>query len=131
MSRAFAYDSRRAQPGNIFFALARDPDANQDNINQAFSRGARALVVRKWSGGASRPAATLIVCEQPRRLMALAAGRFFNWPSRRLDLIGVTGTSGKTTSTYLLASILEAAGETPGLSARWASGSAAAIFPPN
>ena len=56
------YDSRRAQPGNIFFALARDPDSNQDNINQAFSRGARAVVVRKWSGGASRPAATLIVC---------------------------------------------------------------------
>ena len=47
--------------------------------------------------------------------MALAAGRFFDWPSRRLDLIGVTGTSGKTTSTYLLASILEAAGETPGV----------------
>jgi UDP-N-acetylmuramoyl-L-alanyl-D-glutamate--2,6-diaminopimelate ligase len=109
------YDSRNAQPGNIFFALARDPDSNQNNINQAFSRGAHAMVVRKWSGGASRPAATLIVCEQPRRLMALAAGRFFDWPSRRLDLIGVTGTSGKTTSTYLLASILEAAGETPGV----------------
>ena len=47
--------------------------------------------------------------------MALAAGRWFNWPSRRLDLIGVTGTSGKTTSTYLLASIFEAAGEIPGV----------------
>ena len=108
------YDSRRAEPGNLFFALARDPEQNQEYINQVFRRGARAVVVRKWSG-ASRPAATLIVCEQPRRLMALAAGRFFDWPSRRLDLIGITGTSGKTTSTYLLASIFEAAGETPGV----------------
>ncbi len=72
------------------------------------------MVVRKW-GGASRPAATLIESEQPRRLMALMASRFFDWPSRRLELIGVTGTSGKTTSTYLLASIFEAAGEVPGV----------------
>jgi UDP-N-acetylmuramoyl-L-alanyl-D-glutamate--2,6-diaminopimelate ligase len=109
-----AYDSRRAEPGNFFFALARDPEQNQNNIDQALSRGARAVAVRKWSG-ASRPAATLIQCDQARRLMALAAGRFFEWPSRRLELIGVTGTSGKTTSTYLLASIFEAAGATPGV----------------
>jgi UDP-N-acetylmuramoyl-L-alanyl-D-glutamate--2,6-diaminopimelate ligase len=110
-----AYDSRRVEAGNIFFALARDAGQNQNNINEAFSRGTRAVAMRKWSGGASRPAATLIECEQPRRLMALAAGRWFNRPSRRLELIGVTGTSGKTTSTYLLASIFEAAGETPGV----------------
>lgn len=111
-----SYDSRRVEPGNIFFALARDPQQNQKNVEEALSRGARALVVRKWSGGgASRPAATLIECEHPRRLMARAAARFFDWPSRRLQLVGVTGTSGKTTSTYLLASIFEAAGETPGV----------------
>jgi len=108
------YDSRRVEAGNIFFALAREAGHNDNNINEAFSRGARAVAMRRWSG-ASRPAATLIECAQPRRLMALAAGRWFNWPSRRLDLIGVTGTSGKTTSTYLLASIFEAAGETPGV----------------
>ncbi|HEY2105998.1 MAG TPA: UDP-N-acetylmuramoyl-L-alanyl-D-glutamate--2,6-diaminopimelate ligase [Candidatus Binataceae bacterium] len=108
------YDSRRVARGDIFFALARDPERNQNNIEEAFSRGARAVVVRKWSG-ASRPAVPPIECEQPRRLMALAAARFFDRPSRRLELIGVTGTSGKTTSTYLLASIFEAAGETPGV----------------
>jgi len=108
------YDSRRVQPGNIFFALARDPGQNQSNINEALSRGARAVVMRKWSGP-SRPAATLIECEQPRHLMALAAARFFDWPSRKLELIGITGTSGKTTSSYLLASIFEAAGEIPGV----------------
>ena len=108
------YDSRRVAQGNVFFALARDPEQNRKNMDEAFSRGARAVVVRKWSG-ASRPAVPLIQCEQPRRLMARAAARFFDRPSRRLELIGVTGTSGKTTSTYLLASIFEAAGETPGI----------------
>jgi UDP-N-acetylmuramoyl-L-alanyl-D-glutamate--2,6-diaminopimelate ligase len=109
-----AYDSRRVQPGNIFFALARDPEQNQSNINEALSRGARAVVVRKWSGP-SRPAATLIECAQPRHLMAVAAARFFQSPSQRLELVGITGTSGKTTSSYLLASIFQAAGEIPGV----------------
>src|SRR5579871_1902452 len=108
------YDSRRVQPGDIFFAMAKDPDRNQTHIDEALSRGARAVVMRRWSG-ASRPAATLIECEQPRHLMALAAARFFDWPSRKLELIGITGTSGKTTSSYLLASIFEAAGEIPGV----------------
>ena len=47
--------------------------------------------------------------------MGAAASRFFDAPSRRLDLVGVTGTSGKTTTTYMLASIFEAAGAPPGV----------------
>jgi UDP-N-acetylmuramoyl-L-alanyl-D-glutamate--2,6-diaminopimelate ligase len=109
-----SYDSRTVRPGNLFFALARDPEQNEQHINEALSRGARAVVMRKWSGG-SRPAASLIECKEPRRIMAIAAARFFEQPSRRLELIGVTGTSGKTTSTYLLASIFQAAGETLGV----------------
>ena len=63
----------------------------------------------------ARPAATIIESSAPRRLMGLAASRFFNAPSLRLDLIGITGTSGKTTTTYLLASIFEAAGLSCGI----------------
>src|SRR5215813_6566123 len=81
------YDSRRVENGNIFFAMARDAEQNQNNIDEALSRGARAVVVRRWSG-ASRPAAILIESERPRRLMGLAAARFYNRPSRGLDLIG-------------------------------------------
>jgi UDP-N-acetylmuramoyl-L-alanyl-D-glutamate--2,6-diaminopimelate ligase len=109
-----SYDSRRVREGDVFFALARDEELNRAYINEALSRGTRAVVVRRWSG-ASRPAATLIECAEARRLMALAAARLFERPSERLELIGVTGTSGKTTSTYLLASIFEAAGETAGV----------------
>jgi UDP-N-acetylmuramoyl-L-alanyl-D-glutamate--2,6-diaminopimelate ligase len=108
--KGLAYDSRKINPGDLFFSTARDEGKGRDNIEQALNRGARAVVIGGWGGWASRPAATIIECERPRTLMGVAASRFFGAPSRRLDVIGVTGTSGKTTTTYLLSSIFEAAG---------------------
>jgi UDP-N-acetylmuramoyl-L-alanyl-D-glutamate--2,6-diaminopimelate ligase len=105
-----SYDSRSAKPGDLFFSTARDERQNRANVDDAYRRGARAAVVRGWDGEAARSAFTLIKCDRPRVAMGLAASRFFDAPSRRVDLIGVTGTSGKTTTTYLLASIFEAAG---------------------
>jgi UDP-N-acetylmuramoyl-L-alanyl-D-glutamate--2,6-diaminopimelate ligase len=109
-----SYDSRRAGEGDLFFALARDRRQALEYSQQALRRGARALVWERGGVGA-RPAATLVECAGVRRLMASVAARFFNWPSRDLDLIGVTGTSGKTTTTYLLAAIGAAAGERVGV----------------
>ncbi len=109
------YDSRKVKQGDLFFSTARDEQQNRANLEDAFKRGARAAVVRGWDGEAARPAFTLIECENPRAAMGLAASRFFDAPSRNLDLIGVTGTSGKTTTTYLLASIFEAAGISSGI----------------
>jgi UDP-N-acetylmuramoyl-L-alanyl-D-glutamate--2,6-diaminopimelate ligase len=104
-----SYDSRTAKPGDLFFSTARDEGQNRANLEDAFRRGARAAVVQGGDGEAARSAFTLVQCDQPRAAMGLAASHFFGAPSRRVDLIGVTGTSGKTTTTYLLASILEAA----------------------
>jgi UDP-N-acetylmuramoyl-L-alanyl-D-glutamate--2,6-diaminopimelate ligase len=108
-----ACDSREVRPGDLFFALARDEASNRANIDDALSRGARAVVVR--CGGATRPAVTMVESARPRLLMGAAAARFFNHPSERIDLIGVTGTSGKTTTTYLLRAIFEAAGRPAGI----------------
>jgi UDP-N-acetylmuramoyl-L-alanyl-D-glutamate--2,6-diaminopimelate ligase len=108
-------DSRRTRPGDVFFSLARDAARGRANVEDALSRGARVVVVRGWDGAAARPATTWVECERPRRLMGAVASRCYRAPSERLDLIGVTGTSGKTTTTYLLASIFEAAGETSGI----------------
>jgi UDP-N-acetylmuramoyl-L-alanyl-D-glutamate--2,6-diaminopimelate ligase len=110
-----SYDSRRVKPGELFFSLARDREQSRVNVNDALNRGARVVVMRGWEGEAARPAATFIQSERPRRLMGAAASRFYRAPSRRLELIGVTGTSGKTTTTYLLGSIFEAAGAIPGI----------------
>jgi UDP-N-acetylmuramoyl-L-alanyl-D-glutamate--2,6-diaminopimelate ligase len=111
-----SYDSRRTKPGDLFFSLARDREQARANIDDALNRGARVVVMKGWDGGeAARPAATVVECARPRRLMGTAASRFFDAPSQRLELVGVTGTSGKTTTTYMLASIFEAAGAAPGV----------------
>ncbi|HEX4208989.1 MAG TPA: Mur ligase family protein, partial [Candidatus Binataceae bacterium] len=104
------YDSRKIQPGDLFFSTARSDEQARANLEEASRRGARAVVVRSWDGSSVRPALTLIECARPRALMGLAASRFYGAPSGRLDLIGVTGTSGKTTTTYLIESIFAAAG---------------------
>jgi UDP-N-acetylmuramoyl-L-alanyl-D-glutamate--2,6-diaminopimelate ligase len=117
-----SYDSRETKPGHLFFSLARDAERNRANIDDALNRGARAVAVAgRWGGkGAARLAAsvssgTLIDAPQPRLLMGVAAARFFGAPSARANLVGITGTSGKTTTTYLLRAIFEAAGRPTGI----------------
>ena len=110
-----SYDSRRAAPGHLFFSMARDPVRNRANIEDALNRGARAVVVRSGEGRTARPAATIVESERPRLLMGAAASRFFGAPSSRIDLVGITGTSGKTTTSYLLRSIFEASGRRTGI----------------
>jgi UDP-N-acetylmuramoyl-L-alanyl-D-glutamate--2,6-diaminopimelate ligase len=108
-------DSRQTRPGHLYFSTARDAERNRANIDDALNRGARAVVVGGWDGGTARPAATVVESERPRLLMGAAASRFFKAPSERVDLIGITGTSGKTTTSYIVASIFEAAGMPTGI----------------
>ncbi len=111
-----SYDSRQSRPGHLYFSMARDAERNRANIDDALNRGARAVVVRGGDGGGlARPAVTLVTSERPRLLMGAVASRFFGAPSERVDLIGITGTAGKTTTSYILASIFEAAGMPAGI----------------
>lgn len=105
-----SYDSRQTRPGHLYFSTARDATRNRSNIEDALNRGARAVVVDGGGDdGTRRPTEILVVSERPRLLMGAVASRFFDAPSERVDLIGITGTSGKTTTSYILASIFEAA----------------------
>jgi UDP-N-acetylmuramoyl-L-alanyl-D-glutamate--2,6-diaminopimelate ligase len=106
--KGLTYDSRQVKPGDLFFSIARDEAQARAHVHDALRRGAHALVVRRWTDE-YMPAATVVESVKPRYLMGLAASRFYNVPSRRLNLIGITGTSGKTTTAYLVQSILEAA----------------------
>jgi UDP-N-acetylmuramoyl-L-alanyl-D-glutamate--2,6-diaminopimelate ligase len=121
-----SYDSREVRPGHLFFAFARDAARRRANIDDALNRGARAVVADgRWGGKgearhaetvpAGEPAGTMVGAPQPRLLRGVAAARFFGAPSARINLIGVTGTSGKTTTTYLLRSIFEAARRPSGI----------------
>jgi UDP-N-acetylmuramoyl-L-alanyl-D-glutamate--2,6-diaminopimelate ligase len=111
-----SYDSRKCGPGHLFFSMARDAEKNRANISDALSRGARAVVGQVDDGGErARLAVTWVGSERPRLLMGAVASRFFSAPSERVDLIGITGTSGKTTTSYILGSIFEAAGMPSGI----------------
>ena len=107
------YDSRQAGPGRLFFAVAGEKVDGHDYIDQAVSRGAAAVVFSRQEISPKAPAA--IQVKNVRRTMALWAAEFFGRPSEKLTLVGVTGTNGKTTLSYLVESILHAAGLEPGV----------------
>lgn len=110
-----SYDSRETRSGDLFFSLARDARKNRTNLAEAINRGARAAVVDGWEDGMARPAVTFVEAAHPRLLMGRVAARFYRAPSERVELVGVTGTSGKTTTTWLLRSISDAAGVPAGI----------------
>ncbi len=110
---SLVYDSRRVIPGALFFALPGTETEGTAFLEQALDLGARAVVAPP--GTAVPKGVTLITSEQPRRLLGAIADQFHQRPSERLTLIGVTGTSGKTTTTYVLESIGKALGWSVGV----------------
>jgi len=105
------YDARHARPGAVFFCVPGAHADGHDFAPQAVENGAVALVVE-------RPLAVSvpqIVVPDARAAMAVAADEFFGRPTEELQVAGVTGTSGKTTTSFLLYAILAAAGRRPGL----------------
>lgn len=103
-----SYDSRKVKRGYVFFAVRGLCSDGHDFVAQAVERGASAVVV-EHRVAVSQDVACVRV-RNVRRAMGKWAASFFDHPSRRMVLVGVTGTNGKTTSTYLLESIFMAAG---------------------
>jgi UDP-N-acetylmuramoyl-L-alanyl-D-glutamate--2,6-diaminopimelate ligase len=106
-----AYDTRAVRPGALFVCVRGSHADGHELAGEAVARGAAALVV-DHEVDVSVPQ---LVVPDTRRAMAPAAVAFFGDPSGELDIAAVTGTAGKTTTTYLLYEILGAAGRTPGL----------------
>ncbi len=106
-----AYDTRVVPQGSLFFCIPGDRVDGHDLAGVAVAAGAAALVVERL---VDVPVPQLRV-QSVRAAMPTAAAEFFGNPSRELDVAGFTGTNGKTTSAFLLASILDAAGRRPAL----------------
>jgi UDP-N-acetylmuramoyl-L-alanyl-D-glutamate--2,6-diaminopimelate ligase len=109
--RDLAYDSRAVAPGSLFFCIRGANADGHDLAADAVAAGAVALVVE-------RPLdvnVPQIVVPDVRAAIGPAAARFFGDPSRELEVAAVTGTNGKTTTAFLLHSILDAAGRRPAL----------------
>jgi UDP-N-acetylmuramoyl-L-alanyl-D-glutamate--2,6-diaminopimelate ligase len=109
--RELAYDAREVPRGSLFFCIPGDAADGHDFASEAVARGAVALVVE-------RPLeldVPQLVVPSVRAAMPRAAVEFFREPTSELPLVAITGTNGKTTTAYLVWSILSAAGERPGL----------------
>jgi UDP-N-acetylmuramoyl-L-alanyl-D-glutamate--2,6-diaminopimelate ligase len=109
--RDLAYDARAVMPGALFFAVPGQRVDGHEFAPEAVERGAVALVVERRL---DLPVPQVVV-RDVRAAMAPAADAFFGEPTRELEVVGVTGTSGKTTTSFLLFAILAAAGRRPGL----------------
>ena len=114
--KGITYDSRKIDNGFLFFAIPGFKDDGIKYINDAVNKGAVAIVC-EWENDfdSSLEKLTVVKVNDVRKVMAEMACSFYGNPSRKLKLIGVTGTNGKTTITYILKSIFELAGMKVGL----------------
>lgn len=121
-----AYDSRKVRDGYLFVAIKGERYDGHDFISEAIKKGAVAIVHEKEVtseipplnpplGKGGRGGVCFIRVKDSRKALACISHNFYGMPSKHLTLIGVTGTNGKTTITYLLKSILESWGKEVGL----------------
>ncbi|MFN2622296.1 MAG: UDP-N-acetylmuramoyl-L-alanyl-D-glutamate--2,6-diaminopimelate ligase [Chthoniobacterales bacterium] len=109
---SIAYDSRRVQRNGLFVALRGEKSDGHQFIDQAIEKGATVIVTERE---VQTPRATCVVVENTRSALADLGATFFQQPARRLKLAAVTGTNGKTTTTFLIKHICEKAGLRCGL----------------
>ncbi len=109
---SIAYDSRRVQRHGLFVALRGEKNDGHEFIGQAIENGASVIVAEREE---KNPRATCLLVENTRTALADLAATFYGLPARRLKLAAVTGTNGKTTTTFLIKHICEKAGLRCGL----------------
>lgn len=111
-----AYDSREVKAGDMFIAIVGFKTDGHMYLESAINNGAQVVCVEENIQLPEIPASvTVVSCKNTRQLMALASCNFYSHPSRDFKLVGVTGTKGKTTTTYMIKTILEKAGKKVGL----------------
>ncbi len=107
-----AYDSRLVKPGDLFVAIPGFQRDGHDYVGDAQEKGAVAAVVERWLPNLDLPQ---IKVANARLALSRMSANFYGHPSDKLRVLGVTGTNGKTTSSYFIRSILEAAGVRTGV----------------
>lgn len=110
-----AYRSDRVQPGDAFFCVVGMTSDGHSFAQDAINRGAKVLVVQRKVYLADATDVTEIVVKDTRKAMAAAAANFYDHPSKDIALVGITGTNGKTTTTYLVEHIARVAGKRTGV----------------
>jgi len=112
---SLAYNSQKVCPGAMFFALHGEKADGNAFVPDAIERGAIAIASEMPAPAELHGKVTWVQARNSRRALATVAANFYHRPADSLDLVAVTGTNGKTTITYLVDSILRAAGRVTGL----------------
>jgi UDP-N-acetylmuramoyl-L-alanyl-D-glutamate--2,6-diaminopimelate ligase len=105
-------DSRTAKPGDLFFAIPGSKSDGIQFVHEAVNKGAVAVMADKPMGGVQAP---VFVTPSVRKALAIAAGNFYGNPAREMSILAVTGTNGKTTTSWLVESICAAGMNAVGL----------------
>ena len=108
------YDSRAVKPGDCFFAVPGTQSDGHDYIPMAVEKGAAAIVCERMPADAAEGVAYVLVGDSAGAMADMAAA-FYDYPSRELKLVGITGTNGKTTTATLLYDLVRALGYKAGL----------------
>jgi UDP-N-acetylmuramoyl-L-alanyl-D-glutamate--2,6-diaminopimelate ligase len=128
---SIAYDSRTVRPGSLFVAIRGFHTDGRAFIPQALERGAVAVVMEGPGTGdwgpeigndfgsqspiSNRQSPTTVVVQNPRTALAPIAAAFYGYPGAAMRVVGITGTDGKTTTTFLTSAVLEAGGQATGM----------------
>lgn len=108
-----AFNSREVEPGGLFIAIAGFTVDGHDYIAKAVEQGASAIVVGR--GVTVDPSVAVLQVEDTRKAMAHISAAFYGNPTEHLQVVGVTGTNGKTSTAYFIKSILEESGQAVGV----------------
>lgn len=106
------YDSRKAAEGSLFFCIVGFAADGHKYAASAVEKGASVLVVTRFLPEID---AVQVLVKDDRKAMALISANFYGRPAKKMKMVGITGTKGKTSTSYMVKSILEAAGEKVGL----------------
>jgi len=108
-----AYDSRNVREGYLFVAIKGHAQDGHAYLNEAVKKGAAAILAENFNEVAAD--IPKVAVSDSRSALSKLSVQFYNDPCKNIELIGITGTNGKTTTTYLLESIISAAGGKPGV----------------
>ena len=113
-------DSRNAQPGNLFAAINGLTVDGHDFLDQAVAAGCSVLLVnRRWRGkvatSGNQHRITIVEVDDTKTALGLIAANYYGHPDRQLNMIGITGTNGKTTTSFLVEALLNSCGRRPGV----------------